>query len=395
MTYTRVATGYQFEILGKASTTSYVAAALSDDEKMGSDSVMACRSLNGEVDVLMAFNNGKNNELLTNSKYGLSDVKTLQSDGELYCSFIRQTITEIKGITFDLSSDRYHLMLARGPAFENGLRYHDNRLVSSGTSSLSEFESLEAASELFKTLHACFMIGAWICAASCGIILARYYKQTWLRSRCCGIDQWFHFHRFFMGLTWGLTIAGVVLIAYYLKGWTELDPKVNPHAILGIVSTGLCFIQPFMALCRCAPTHRRRPVFNWLHWFVGNSAQIIGITAIFFGLELVNAPSWTMFILIIFIAFHCIMHLILSIGQCVSDSKQERRNNVFPMKEMNGSRNPLHPVEKRTDAPGATFRKAMLALYFIVNWLITALLILIVVVGEDQLKKWNWIFWED
>lgn len=41
-----------------------------------------------------------------------------------------------------------------------------------------------------------------------------------------------------MGLTWGLTIAGVVLIAYYLKGWTELDPKVNPHAILGIVSTG-------------------------------------------------------------------------------------------------------------------------------------------------------------
>lgn len=49
---------------------------------------------------------------------------------------------------------------------------------------------------------------------------------------------YFQFHRFFMGLTWGLTIAGVVLIAYYLKGWTELDPKVNPHAILGIVSTG-------------------------------------------------------------------------------------------------------------------------------------------------------------
>ncbi|XP_047501888.1 uncharacterized protein LOC125047626 isoform X2 [Penaeus chinensis] len=30
----------------------------------GSDSVMACRSFNGEVDVLMAFNDGKNNELL-------------------------------------------------------------------------------------------------------------------------------------------------------------------------------------------------------------------------------------------------------------------------------------------------------------------------------------------
>ncbi|KAK7078011.1 DOMON domain-containing protein frrs1L [Halocaridina rubra] len=195
------------------------------------------------------------------------------------------------------------------------------------------------------------MIGAWVCAASCGIMVARYYKKTWLQHKSCGIDQWFHLHRFFMGLTWGLTVAGFVLIAYYLRGWTEIRPQDNPHAIIGIVSVGLCFIQPFMALCRCSPTHKNRPIFNWFHWFVGNSAQILGLTSIFFGLQLFGSPTWTWFILIVFIAFHCVVHLILSVGQCVSDSKADTSNNVFPMKEMNGSRNPLHPVDKRMDAP--------------------------------------------
>lgn len=45
-------------------------------------------------------------------------------------------------------------------------------------------------------------------------------------------------HRFFMGLTWGLTMAGLGLIVYYLGGWTTIDPTVNPHAIVGIISTG-------------------------------------------------------------------------------------------------------------------------------------------------------------
>lgn len=81
-----------------------------------------------------------------------------------------------------------------------------------------------------------------------------------------------------------------------------------------VSSTGLCFIQPFMALCRCSPTDKNRPIFNWLHWFVGNSAQILGITAIFFGFEFISTPKWVVFILIIFIAFHCLMHLILSVS---------------------------------------------------------------------------------
>lgn len=393
VTYSKVPSGYKFEIMSNT-VSGYVAAGLSDDDKMGDDSVMACMASNSGADVVMGFNNGRNNELLVESKYGLSEIQAAVVDGKTYCTFVRDPSTEISGIVFDLDNDRFHLMLATGSANPNGLSYHDKRTVSSGTVSLDSFEAVESRSELFRTLHACFMIGAWICAASCGIMVARYFKKTWLKNRACGIDQWFHLHRFFMGLTWSLTVAGIVLIVYYLNGWTELDPRVNPHAILGVVSTALCFIQPFMALCRCSPTSKRRPVFNWLHWFVGNSAQILGIAAIYFGFELIGAPKWIMFVLIIFIAFHCLVHLLLSIGQCITDSRGESSSNVYPMKELNGSRSPLQPTEKNTDAPGAAFRKVMLFFYFLGNFAITAVLLLVVTVDIETLRSWGLIFWE-
>ena len=56
------------------------------------------------------------------------------------------------------------------------------------------------------------MIGAWVFTASCGILLARYFKQTFTSVRCCKKDQWFVWHRMFMLLTWALTLAGFVLI---------------------------------------------------------------------------------------------------------------------------------------------------------------------------------------
>ncbi|KAK7078010.1 hypothetical protein SK128_007797 [Halocaridina rubra] len=77
---------------------------------------MACMSLNGNVNVVMAYNEGKSNEILTNGQYGLTDIKTAQVDGQVYCSFTRQSVTEIKNIVFNLADDRFHLMLARGPA---------------------------------------------------------------------------------------------------------------------------------------------------------------------------------------------------------------------------------------------------------------------------------------
>lgn len=76
-----------------------------------------------------------------------------------------------------------------------------------------------------------------------------------------------------MVLTWCLTMAGFILIFLELKAWSAAN---NPHAILGTVTTILCFIQPIGAIFRPHPGTKNRPLFNWLHWLVGNAAHIVG-----------------------------------------------------------------------------------------------------------------------
>lgn len=72
--------------------------------------------------------------------------------------------------------------------------------------------------------------------------------------------------------TWGLTIAGFIIIFVQVDGWSSED---NPHAIMGTITTILCFIQPFMAIVRPGPNHKNRPIFNWAHWTVGNLAYVL------------------------------------------------------------------------------------------------------------------------
>lgn len=75
-----------------------------------------------------------------------------------------------------------------------------------------------------------------------------------------------------MILTWALTVTGFVLIFVELQAWSGEN---NPHAILGTVTTIICFLQPIGAYFRPHPGTSKRPLFNWVHWFGGNSALII------------------------------------------------------------------------------------------------------------------------
>ena len=70
--------------------------------------------------------------------------------------------------------------------------YHDKLFTASAEQrNLADVSGFSAASKLFLRLHGAFMLAAWIGCASIGIVLARYYKQTWVGSRLCGKDQWF------------------------------------------------------------------------------------------------------------------------------------------------------------------------------------------------------------
>lgn len=101
-----------------------------------------------------------------------------------------------------------------------------------------------------------------------------YYRQEYVILLCC-LLKW---HRFFMILTWSMTIAAFVIIFVELGEWSS---EVI-HASLGLATTILAFIQPFMAAARPHPGAPRRPLFNWAHWFVGNAAQICGSKLLFF-----------------------------------------------------------------------------------------------------------------
>ena len=99
------------------------------------------------------------------------------------------------------------------------------------------------------------MIFAWLASAACGMLMARYYKQTWKSVRPMGKDFWFRCHQFFMGLAVLLTLIAVIVIIVERK----LEPldsaaiKQNPHAAVGIVCIICAFIQPIMAYFRPHP----------------------------------------------------------------------------------------------------------------------------------------------
>jgi hypothetical protein len=61
------------------------------------------------------------------------------------------------------------------------------------------------------------MIFAWLASAASGMLVARYYKQTWTSVRPMGKDFWFRFHQTFMGLAVLLTLIAFVIILAALQ----------------------------------------------------------------------------------------------------------------------------------------------------------------------------------
>ena len=139
-----------------------------------------------------------------------------------------------------------------------------------------------------------------------------------------------------MVITWILTVIAFILIFIELGGWTSLPVTTNPHAVIGVVTTVLAFIQPFMAYFRPHPGTPKRFIFNWAHWLVGNSSHILGSTyflfiifeiifyflslkkivvCIFLAVDLDKAaiPYWVNWLLVSYVAVHAASHLVLSV----------------------------------------------------------------------------------
>ncbi|XP_055859170.1 putative ferric-chelate reductase 1 homolog isoform X2 [Episyrphus balteatus] len=386
---------YEFELKGATNEPAYLALGLSTDDKMGDDLVTECIVQNGKVALFTSLTSGKPNYGTTRIGVPQKNAKIVDSsliDGKIYCKVQRDILTTVQGQMFDLMNNQYYIMVALGKSVkDNGAGYHDiGRIVSGKAIILSDVQDLSGSSNILLRLHGAFMVTAWIGTTSLGILLARYFKQTWVGSHTCGKDQWFAWHRICMVTTWGLTMAGFVIIFVEIGGWSAAR---NPHAILGVITTVLCFIQPIGAIFRPGPNDRKRPIFNWLHWLGGNLAHIIAIVAIFFAVKLSKAelPEWMDWILVAFVAFHVIVHLIFSVGGCMADRQISQRVNSFPMGDMSGNRNGIK-LERKMDAPFASFRKGLLSVYIIMLIFFVVVLDIIVCLAPidrayDELKS--------
>ncbi|KAI9553251.1 hypothetical protein GHT06_021147 [Daphnia sinensis] len=374
VTYAVKGQRYEFELWAtNTPANAYVAVAFSDDNLMGDDSVSECTLVNGRVNAYMSYNEGKSNTRLRDPTSGLKLMEGKYSDGNLYCRFERQAQLAIADKQFDMAKE-YHLFLARGPASDNGISYHDRqKTVSARSVRLAETGSVGASKGTLVKLHGAFMVAAWMFAASCGILFARYFRLTWVGKQLGGKDLWFVFHRILMIITWLLTVIAFILIFVELGGWTSLPVTTNPHAVIGVVTTVLAFIQPFMAYFRPHPGTPKRFIFNWAHWLVGNSAHILGIVCIFLAVDLDKAaiPYWVNWLLVAYVAVHAASHLVLSLAQCCYHADGSRKPTaVFAMRDLaphQSNQNHFYSTQqdKKEDAHGSLFRRIMLGIYIV------------------------------
>uniref|UniRef100_A0A1L8E3J5 Putative reeler domain protein n=1 Tax=Nyssomyia neivai TaxID=330878 RepID=A0A1L8E3J5_9DIPT len=375
---------FYFEVKSGHNNPAYVAVGLSKDDKMMDDSVIECVPEGGRVNVYASWTEARPYNAVRQAGGHLRLLNSSFNDGVIYCNVERDARTTMMGKTFDLLNNEYYLLLAAGSSLrEAGVGFHNimYRPTSRGAR-LTDPTNFEAASLLLYRLHGAFMLIAWIGTASAGILLARYFKQTWVGSQMCDKDMWFAWHRVLMVSTWILTMAGFIIIFVEVKGWSQAQ---NPHAILGLVTTILCFIQPIGAFFRPHPGSKNRPFFNWGHWLGGNAAHILAIVTIFFAVKLPRAdlPEWMDWILVAFVAFHVLMHFVFSIAGCASDRASGQRITAFPMTDMTPSRSSMGS-ERKQDAPYSKFRKVLLGLYLTIIILFVIALVVIAVLAPIE-----------
>lgn len=377
----------RFELTGALGTRSgWVAMALSKDSKMGQDSVTECVYLRGSVSafevrsqiiVRESWNTErptKNNVLLPEEAKTIYDEGAEYEDGIITCRWSRPIHTVTNGKIFDLRNDGIHILLAKGPIDSTGNKIiHNAELASAYPVNLTSILLVVGKTSILLKIHGSFMTAAWIWLVSIGILLARHYKEVWMKYKLCNTKVWFSVHRCFMLLGVSLITVGFVAIFIHVDGWSNVGS--NPHPIIGCVVTGLAVLQPITAICRPQPTSPKRPIFNWGHKMIGNIAQITAIVNMFFAVSLKpsNLPQAFYWVLVTFLIFHCLVHLLIHIHSCFMERERERESSAKLDQFQYGD-----GYDINEDAPGSSFKKFALGLYSFVNTGLTAALILMI-----------------
>ena len=103
-----------------SSSDNWAAVALSDDQKMGSDSVTECiLKSDGSVVLRSGWNPGEHSPTVNVNDSSTTSLKTSHQNGVVYCFWSRRGLSSIEGHEFDIKNTSYYVILAHG-AMEQG-----------------------------------------------------------------------------------------------------------------------------------------------------------------------------------------------------------------------------------------------------------------------------------
>ncbi|XP_058619478.1 ferric-chelate reductase 1 isoform X3 [Onychostoma macrolepis] len=280
----------------------------------GDDDAYLCINDEGRVSVEAAHTTGRTYPEVS-SKSVLTDVGWRVSNGVIQCKFSRSIYTPQDPVRVSLNNS-YYLFVAHGTAEYGMIHKHTRQpLISSHHQIITgppEILTGSRSPQLMK-YHGALMLIAWMLAGSTGKLMAAYFKPDWPEQTLFGQKIWFQVHRMLMSLTVLLTAVGFAFPFIYRGKWST---RAGAHPYLGCTVMILAFCQPIMAAFRPAPDSSWRWIFNWLHWGVGNAAEIIAVVSMFFGIRqqsLLLPYPWTTGVLSAFVVWTIVLKLVLKL----------------------------------------------------------------------------------
>ena len=179
--------------------------------------------------------------------------------------------------TFDVDFQQTLAMnWAVSPA--DSLTQHSSR-ASSTINLLSGAATEQSQTLKYYKAHGACMVIAWIGLAPLGVLIARnkyVFKDI-------SKGAWFQIHRVVQITALVSMICGLVVALSEFKDPATEEGKRHRRVGISIVTIGL--VQGFIPFFRPHPDGRYRYIFNYVHWWLGRGAVVLGIATVFLGIQ--------------------------------------------------------------------------------------------------------------
>lgn len=275
---------------------SWVGVGFSRDTNMGQDDIYYCQKRSGRISVLSAYSIGMTRpiEVQNDGEVIADSVETWTSGNQYSCTFRRTMSVTKNDIEYDLSDENWFILLSTGSVTSAETQYHgpstagraisSNQRVVFSPSQPHIFLGQESSSTTALKAHAIIMVFAWALLAPLGLLIARLVRRGKLEDLKIGSNQsWFVLHRGLMVTTVMITIVSLIIVMVNRGGWSN---SAGNHAILGIITIILAFLNPIGALFRPDKFSVNRVFFNVIHSSNGYLTLIFSIATIFLGMDL-------------------------------------------------------------------------------------------------------------